>query len=213
MVLAPVLKPWVVKSQGNFRVAGMSGLYTAAGGASDIVSFRWGSTTRDCVIWAIDWSWWVQTGFTAGQIVDHSLFRAKNFTASPSGGTNLVPAAGGNKNKSSHDNSVLTAFQIATTGALTTGTRTLDSLPIAYRSYWAPTTTEGVVLPAIGTILEPDFGAMYLTANEGFVIQSTTAMGAAGVIVFEVNAAWSEIKPDSLYINDGNASGSPYAGQ
>ena len=210
MVLIPTLKPWAVKAFGNYRVAGVTGLLTAAGAASDIASFRWGSTTKDCVVWAVNWSWWVQTGFTAGQIVDHAMYKAKAFTASPSGGTSLLPATGGQKKKTSHADSVLTAFQIATTGALTTGTRTLESLPIAYRSYWCPTTTAGVVLPDVGPTLDPDFGVLYLTKDEGLVIQNPTAMGAAGIIVLELTVAWSEIVPDSLFQTDATSSGFAY---
>ncbi len=99
-------------------------------------------------------------------------------------------------------NSDLTAFQISTTGALTAGTRTLDTNPIVRRGAWCPTTTAGVVLAEKVDMPDPDPALLYLTKDEGFVIQNVTAMGAAGVIKFMVEVAWSEIVPDAMYMPD-----------
>lgn len=202
MFLTPSLKQQVVKPYGNFRVCGATGALTAAGGASDIVSFRWGSTTKDCIVWWARWWWFVSTGFTGAQMVDHALYRATIFSGSPSGGTDLVPAAGQAMRKTGMRNSDLTAFQISTTGALTAGTRTLDALPMVRRGAWCAAATAGVVLAEKIDMPDSDPALLYLKANEGFVIQSITAMGAAGVIRLHCEVAWSEIVPDAMYMQD-----------
>jgi len=201
MFLTPSQKQGYIRSQGNFKVAGATGLLTVAGAASDIVSFRWGSAVLDCIVWYVKWWWYLTTGFTAAQISDHALYKATGFSVSPSGGSSLVPAAGQNKRKTTHNNSLLTAFQISTTGALTTGTRVVETVPMIVRGGWCAAATlaqlgEQVMPP------DPDYPIMYLTADEGWVIQNITAMGAAGVQKFQVECAWSEIKPDSLYLPD-----------
>jgi len=214
MNLTPVLKPWAVKSQSDLKVASASGAVTVVtGGAGhDIVSFRWANTTHDCVVWYVKWYFEVTTGFTAGQIVQHSLYRARAFSASPSGATSLVPAVGNQMKKASHEDSLLTAFQLSTTGEVTPGTRTLDGFAVQTRGLWCPTTT--IVQQAEPTIA-PDGYLFYLNATEaalgqGFVIQNDVTMGAAGVITFHVEVAWSEIHPDALFQTNAAASGFAY---
>lgn len=199
MFLTPKLKEAVIRSFGNFQVSGATGLLTIAAAGSDIASFRWGSTTKDCIVWYVRWWWYLTVGFTAAQISNHALYKATGFSASPSGGTDLVPAAGQSKSKTSHAHSDLTAFQIATTGALTAGTRTLDALPRSQRGAWcAAATLQQLAEPVPG----PATDALYLTANEGWVIQNIAVMGAAGVQKFHVEVAWSEIVPDAMFMPD-----------
>ncbi len=195
-----------VRSQGDFRVSSYTGLVTAVAGAGALVCFRWASTVLDCIVWWAKWNWYLTTGFTAGQIVDQALFFNRGWSTSPSGSTDIRPAALQNKRKTSHANSLLTAFQIATTGAVTTGTvGAKDSLPLMTRGIWAPTTTL-VQLPDVGIPydLVPYFA--YLTANEGLELDVVTAMGAAGVMKLNFEIGWSEILPGSLMIPDNLAS-------
>ena len=201
MIQTPAFSQRMIKAQGNYRVAGFSGALTGAGAASDIVSFRWGSTTLDCIIWWIKWYWNVTTGFTGAQVVDHALYFARKFTGSPSGGTDLKPAAGMSMKRTSYPSSALTAFQIAGAGALTIGTRTLDTNPLMSRG--ANVLAAGLQgLPDSPNQFDPDLGGLYLTQDEGFVLQNVTAMGAAGVIKLGFEVAWSEIVKDAMFIPD-----------
>jgi hypothetical protein len=209
----PVLKSWGVKSLGDFQVGAATGLVTVVtGGAGhDIMSFRWASLTVDCIVWWVKWKWYVTTGFTAGQEVQHSLYRATAFSVSPSAATSLVPATGNQMRKMGMADSVLTAFQIATTGEITAGTRTLDANPVRTRSLWCPTTTivemSEDVNPMPAIVGAPSY-LFYLTSNgvaangQGFVLQNDITMGAAGVIKLNVEVCWSEIEPASLSVND-----------
>jgi hypothetical protein len=213
MFFTPVLKPWAVKSQGDFQVSSVTGLVTTVtGGAGhDVMSFRWASLTVDCIVWWVKWKFYVTTGFTAGQIVSHSLYRASAFSVSPSGATSLVPAVNSNMRKMGMTDSVLTAFQLATTAELTPGTRTLDGNPMRTRSLWCPTTT--IVEQSEDINPMPTGGGnpgylFYLTSNgaaaagQGFVLQNDVTMGAAGVIKIVVEVAWSEIAPAGLFVAD-----------
>ncbi len=202
MFMTPALKKQIVRAYGSFRVCGATNLLTAAGAASDIVSFRWGSTTKDCIVWWIRWWWYLTTAFTNAQISDHALYKAKAFSVSPSAGLSLVPAAGQNKRKTSHAHSALTAFQISDTGALTAGTRTLETLPMIQRGAWCPATPTLAQLGEKVDMPDPDPALLYLATNEGFVIQNITAMGAAGVQKLMCEVAWSEIIPDAMFASD-----------
>jgi hypothetical protein len=208
---APVLKQLGVRSQGDFQIASATGLVTVVtGGAThDILSFRWASLTVDCIVWWVKWKFYVTTGFTGGQVVQHSLYRASGFSVSPSGATSLIPAVNNNMRRMGMADSALTAFQIATTAELTPGTRTLDGLAMRTRGLWCPTTT--IVEQSEDVNPMPPIRAPYLfyltsngvaAAGQGFVLQNDITMGAGGVIKVNVEVAWSEVKPMSLFTDD-----------
>jgi hypothetical protein len=203
-----------IKSRADFKVLGTTGLVTVVtGGAGhDIVSFRWASVLYDCVIWYVKWYFYVTTGFTAGQEVQHSLYRARAFSASPSGATSLLPAVGEGMKNSEMADSALTAFQISTTGEVTAGTRTLDALPIQTRGLWCPTTT---VVQQTDAFAPPDGYLLYLHATtaalgQGFVLQNDITMGAAGVIKLNFEVAWSEVALGTMRADDSNYNGAMY---
>jgi hypothetical protein len=85
--------------------------------------------------------------------------------------------------------------RISTTGALTAGTRTLDSNNLGQIGGFAATTTTGVVIaPTSNNLFAHDPGdhPLVLAQNEGFIIQNLTAMGAAGVGRLYVNLEFAE---------------------
>jgi hypothetical protein len=204
----PALKPRAIKCYGSYQVASPTGSVSGqTGGAGhDVLSFRWASLTVDCIVWWVKWQFNVTTGFTAGQYVQHSLYKARIFSASPSGATSIVPATGDQKRHDSMADSVLTAFQIATTGDITIGTRTLEAKPMRTRGLWCPTTTIVQQAEDITPAQQPYL--MLLTANgaaatgQGFVLQNDVTLGAGGVITLNVEVCWSEIKPDSFWTDD-----------
>ena len=218
MFYYPALKPRAIKAVGSYQVASPTGsVTTQTGGAGhDILSFRWASTTLDCIVWWVKWQFNVITGFTAGQYVQHSLYKARVFSVSPSAATSLIPATGDQKRHDSMADSALTAFQIATTGDITIGTRTLEAKPMRTRGLWCPTTTVVQQAEDITPAQQPYL--MLLTSGgaaangQGFVLQNDVTMGAAGVIIVNVEVCWSEIKPDSFYADDSTASSNFYGG-
>jgi hypothetical protein len=107
-----------------------------------------------------------------------------------------------NMKRTTYPESLLTAFQVAGAGALTTGARTLDDKPMMYRGKVVPATPGLETLPDLPNQFDPDYGALWLTQDEGFVLQNPTAMGAGGVLKLGFEVAWAEVAKDSFAIED-----------
>lgn len=134
------------------------------------------------------------TAFTTPQIVDFGLFFARSFTASDSGGTAI--ALTGNNGK--HRTSLATVNSVdcrITSGALlTAGTRTLDANNLAMISGFSNGVGTGIGV-SINNLFDTVAGdyELVLAQNEGFVINTVTAFGAAGVGQIYVNMEFAEL--------------------
>lgn len=120
------------------------------------------------------------------------MFNARIFTASDSGGTAGTLTGDNAQLRTSLPASAVSSIQIATTAALTPGTRTLDTDPMAGLQIAVPATASLNLLPQ--TILyEPGQAGDYpleLANNEGFVIQATVP--ATGTWFLQVRVDWEE---------------------
>jgi len=175
--------------------------------AAPVFSFRNATANRKLRILAVNVNASVgATGFTAGSAL-FSMFAARAFTASDSGGTALSAlAAGNNSNKlrtAQPSSFVLTSTggdaRISSTAALTAGTRTLDANPVG--NIVCPAGAAGTVMIQ-DTPIYSDYTTLYgiplvLAQNEGFVIEATVP--ATGVWQFGINMLWAEV--------DGGAAG------
>jgi hypothetical protein len=208
----PMLKTWGVKSQGDYRVAKVSGAMTVIAANGPVWSMRWSSLTLDAVVWYVRWWWWLPAGFTAGQVITHSLYRLRAYSAVDSGGTSMIPASGEQKMKSNMADSVVGDMRIANTAILTAGTRTVETNPIMTKGLWCPTTTV-VNLPEPAPYQGVPTYLAYLSANklagyeEGLVLQNDVLQGAGGTVQIVVEACWSEVAPGSLSELDVNILG------
>jgi hypothetical protein len=186
---------------GSFHLGAASGLIAATAINSPLFSFRWApGTGQFCAIRRISLGVMTTTGPTSAQLIGWNLLMARSWTASDSGGTALTPAAavvsaGTNKSRGSLQNSVATDIRIATTGALTAGTRVLDTQPLNSQYAWIGATTAGVGTTLTNTNMiaynSNDYPIL-LQNNEGFVI--TLAL-ASVVMVHQimVNVEWIEV--------------------
>ncbi len=132
------------------------------------------------------------TAFTAAQGLVYQMLRASGFTVSDSGGTSLY-VAGQNKHRLSFTNIASAPdIRIASTGALTAGTRTLETVSMGNAG--GTSSGVGTSMPKI-ELLSHDAGdhPMILAQNEGLVITNVIAMGAAGVIQLHVNIELAEM--------------------
>jgi hypothetical protein len=132
------------------------------------------------------------TAFTAGQGT-FNMFAARTFTASDSTGTAGTLTGNNSKLRTSFATMGLADIRISTTAALTAGTRTLDTDPMA-----SITLGIGAVISTIyiqpNTILwqaPPGEQPLILAQNEGFVIQATVP--ATGTWSFGVQTVWDEL--------------------
>ena len=133
------------------------------------------------------------TSFTTAQIVDLGLMMARNWTASDSGGTAIALTGNNGKHRTSLGTPTSLDCRVATTAALTVGTRTLDANTISQTASWS---SNAASLPtAMDNLLKHDASdyPLVLAQNEGFIIQNLTAMGAAGVLRAYVNMEFSEV--------------------
>lgn len=132
-------------------------------------------------------------GFTAAQVVDFQLHIARGYTVFDTLGT-LISLGSGNKHKTSHDNLTSLDVRMATTVALTAGTRTLDANPIATVGGWAVAATAGVTIPKTDLIKQDDTNdiPIILAQNEGIVLSPITLMGAAGQVALYLDLEIAE---------------------
>jgi hypothetical protein len=190
------LRPEDYGALGIYSVANTNGATQMTAGiaaGSTIFSFRWGNTPNLALVKRVRLSAGNgATAFTAGNST-FLLQAARSFTASDSLGQSLVPS--GNQNKlrtSGMGTSLLTDARIANTVALTPGTRSLDTNPIAAVVAAIPNVAGSPILaPYNMWEAKPGEHPLLLAQNEGFII--TTIMPATGTWFFSVGVDWVEI--------------------
>jgi len=186
------LWPVDVGALGSFSKAMVSGTM-AAGLAAGATIFSWRNSSanimplRRILFGAMD-----NVAFTAG-IGNFSLFFARAFTASASGGTAGTLTGNNGKLRTAFATTTLGDMRISTTAALTNGTRTLDTDPVAVLPITVGATANVVLVPA-NTVLwqaqAQDMPALF-AQNEGFEIQAS--LPATGTWNFSVQPVWDEL--------------------
>ena len=190
---------------GAYQLAATSGSLTTVAAGGPVFSFRWNpsTTTNLCMIRRVEISFATTTAFTAAQSLQYSMTIARSFTVNDSAGTSLSLAqANTGKMRTTMPSSAFTSsgnIQIANTGALTAGTRTLDSYPMSYASIAGPAATPIPTAFPLTPIYQHQSGdyPLILANNEGFIITNTIVMGAAGVGLLTVAVEWMELSATS----------------
>src|SRR6478752_6972391 len=182
------LHPTEVSGSFLVQVAGTTAAAPAAG--ANLVSFRWGSATKQALIRRLRLEIMVTTASTAG-IPEIAAYFARSFSASDSAGTAVSLSGSNQKRRTSLATSEIASngdFRFATGGVLTAGTRTLDPLPVL-----------AVMVPlAIGPMNVGEFGGsiedqpIVLAQNEGIVVQNLTAI-TTGIYRYHVQMEWDEV--------------------
>jgi len=177
---------------GSYSKAMVSGTM-AAGLAAGSTIFSWRNSSvnimplRRLLFGAMD-----NVAFTAG-IGNFSLFFARAFTASASGGTAGTLTGNNGKLRTAFATTTLGDMRISTTAALTNGTRTLDTDPVAVLPITVGATANVVLVPA-NTVLwqaqAQDMPALF-AQNEGFEVQAS--LPATGTWNFSVQPVWDEL--------------------
>lgn len=180
-------------SLGIYCGAVTSGVMAAglAAGAN-IVSFR-NSTANIYLVRRVLFTACVNTtGFTAG-VCTFNMFAARSFTASDSAGTAWTLTGNNLKLRTSMATTGVADIRASATAALTAGTRTLDTQPIASLVQGVTASAGIVIIPANTPIWDQRVGEYPLACaqNEGFVIQATVP--ATGTWGFSVQITWEEL--------------------
>lgn len=186
---------------GSYSWGGFTGILPAALAAnSEVFQFRWSDATRLAVIHKVRISACVSTTFfAAGVPVQIDMVKATGWSAAGSGGTRVTPAAL-MKRRTSMGSSLVAAndIGIATTAALTAGTKTLETVALAACCAPGPITASlnGQIIAPGTTIFEADAAdgehPLVLAQNEGFVLRSV-AVPATGTWTMTVQVSWAEV--------------------
>lgn len=186
---------------GYYSIGTQTGIYSGLTAGSPLFSMRWTDATRLCLILKVSVSVVETTVATADGQVDRQLIIARGFTASDSGGTAIVLTGNNQKHRTSMATSLVGDMRIATTAALTAGTRTLDGVGMGIA---AATTGTGPVTAGVVTTIIPKtdlFSAftgpiiypIVLAQNEGIIIRMVTAEPGGSSLVTYVDVAWAEV--------------------
>jgi hypothetical protein len=187
---------------GQYAVAVATGAIAAgAGSNSEVFHFRWTDTTAIALIEEISITGMrATTAFAAGAI-DIKATKARAWTAVGSGGTALTLTTDEAQLRTSMATSLVGDARVATTAALTGGTKTLDTQDLGLITTHSSGGV-GSATPIIGSIYLPTttlFKAdvasgqsrLALVTEEGFVVRATVP--ATGVWNLGILVKWSEV--------------------
>lgn len=192
-----------VEQLGTYSVGAFTGAYTGAGANTPLFSMRFvagsAGSAQIAMIQRVTMSFVQTTAFTTAQQMGFGLLVARSFTGSDAGGTQIVVSGNNQKFRTSMQTSQIATngdMRIASTAALTAGTRTLDSQAVSVAHGWGGSVllTTGMYQPQQITLYEnfPGDTPLVLQSNEGIVINNIVAMGAGGVFTVAVNVEWTE---------------------
>lgn len=183
----------------TYRLTVVTGSCTgiAAGGA--IFAARWSDANYSARIRSLEVSHLVTTGYTAAQEVGYDVIIGRSWTVSPSGGT--AATLTGNMELTGFGATKFAAgdIRVATTGALTNGTVTLDPQPICRDGLWALAATAGGSIQRVYPFSQQNMNAGHpisrigLQANDGILVRNAVAQGAAGVGRWVITMEWDEV--------------------
>lgn len=188
--LRTTLRPMQVL--GWYSVGAQSGLLTLVAAAGAIFSLR-NSGSNLLIVRRVGVGFIATTAFTTAQRVDYGLIVARAFTASDSGGTAIAVTGNNGKHRTNHAAPTSIDCRIATTLALTAGTKTLDANHLSQTGAWVGAAGAGLA-PSLNNLHAHDASdfPLVLAANEGLNIQNITGMGTGGIGIAYVNFECAE---------------------
>lgn len=194
--------PVDVGTGGWYHADATSGTIGAALAAnSELFQFRFVAGTMSlALVYRVMVSAGMVAVATAAGPVGLSLVPARVWTGIGSGGTRLSLAGNNAKMRTSFPTSQVSDIGIATTAALTVGTKTLDTVgqgnALAHVGTAAVTAIPPGVLIQKTDLLDADGAGqspLVLAGNEGFIIKTTHAGPAGLTYVIGVTIVWAEV--------------------
>jgi hypothetical protein len=184
---------------GYYEETLVSGLITGTSAADPIFSLQWHDPDYDMILKSLIVRVLTTTAFAAAQLVDFKGWICRGFTGADSGGTDSKPSTLMQKLETRWPDSRLVSLgdlRIASTGTLTAGTRTPDTLPLFGAGFLSNAINTGILNPPFKY---PDRDNMDLPAprfkvHEGLIITLPTVLGATGVIKAWITLGWMEVK-------------------
>ena len=174
----------------------------AAAGAS-LFSFKWLNPLLSCVVWRARFHYVGSIIATAAQQIDMGIYVARGWTTNDSGGTAISITANNQKKRQQMANSAFSLgttlggdIRYRTTGALTAGTRTLDSQSIAFKSTYAPIANPSLMVcsdTSSALFDAENEGPLVFAANEGLCFNNVTAYANIHTVMYVAEVLWSEL--------------------
>lgn len=217
-------RPLDVGTLGAYQISATSGTIAAGlAGGSTVFSCRWGDATRTMLVRRVGiLAQNAGTAFAAG-LLTFDMIVARSFTASDTTQTSVLPTGNSQKKRTSFGTTLITDLRISNTGAITAGTRTLDSFAMATvkgavqataTNYvfvgqgmggYAGMTAAAIAATSYGSsrVLDmwfPEIGnswPLVLVQNEGFIIRATVP--ATGTWTLTVEMEWAECASTAGY--------------
>ena len=180
---------------GIYSVSMSTGVMAAglAAGA-EIWQLRWTDATRFCAVYSVEFDGAGSIAAFAAGATRADVVIARNWTADGSGGTAATLTGNNNKLRSSMGSPLVGAVRIASTAALTAGTKTLDSQAVGAIARGATATAGIEILPALHLFSasdDSDNHPIVLAQNEGLVVRCTVP--ATGTWTGGVSSRWAEL--------------------
>jgi len=184
-----------IAPQGDaYRIGLSSGLITILNAGDPAFSLQWTSTTYKMIIQEIDINFVLTTAFGAAQDISWGAYFARSYTVADTGGTAATLTGNNCKLDTNFNTTRVADMRIATTVALTAGTRTLDTQPLIMRCGMlgnALGNHMGELIRSIG--VRDAENPITIRTNEGLVIAPIVTMGATGVGHLYVRMSWVEV--------------------
>lgn len=186
----------------NYAYSGFTGTIGAALAAnSEVLQFRFLSGTKTwCIVRKVKFAGMgIVAVATAAGPLGFDLFPARAWTVAGSGGTRIAVSGDNLQRETALANSQVNDLGIATTGALTVGTKTLDAN--AQGGVQGGIGTGAVTIYGSTSVIAPNFllggddghGYLKLANQEGFVIRTSHIGPAALTYVARFCIEWSEV--------------------
>lgn len=197
-----IAKPQDAGALGHYAYAGATGAIAAAMASNgELFQFRWADATRLAVITEISITGMRATTAFAAGVIDIKATIARSWSASGSGGSAITLTGDLGQLRTSFGASLVGDMRIATTGALTAGTKTLDTYDVGFITTHSSAGWNGAT-PIIGQIFLPtttlfkaDIASgeypIVLAQNEGIVVRATVP--GTGVWNASIHFKWSEV--------------------
>lgn len=191
-----------IQSTGAYSLCARTGALTAVASGTatlgHIFAFRNLNDTPFAIISRIRVEARTIAGFTAAQEISFACFRLTGYSGNHSGGSPISFLAPAAKRRTDDPDPIVSTARIATTGELTAGTHTLDTLPFLQDSYSelaaAATVPKGRF--DMERIWLPHEKPFILSHNEGFIVRNEILLGGGGTVKVNVYVDWSEV-PDT----------------
>lgn len=198
-----VARPVNYGSLGMYRAADVSGTMAVSLGAnSEIVQWRWTDGTNLGLVYKVALSAGGNVAATTAVLLAFRMSPARAWTVAGSGGTRITLTTDNAKLRKSMGSSLVNDMGVATTAALTAGTKTFDATDIGAVAFAVGTGATTVALDlailrqADGILFDAEAEGKHplvCVANEGFAVRTDANAWPAGLTWhFAANVLWAE---------------------